>query len=1066
MHKKIHRMAKFKHRRARARNRMMTIWNVLLICYFIEIANNVALSIIAQNIEDNMESMHVVEAVKGTIGRLPCNITPSVKGDKIILVIWYKDGYSVPIYSFDARNTDFEKGSHWLDEKNLGSRAYFQASSNPASLIINEAQDSDSGIYRCRVDFHKSPTRNSPVQLKIILPPEKLSISDESGTHIPHYTIGPYNEGSSVNVTCVSTGGRPLPNVTWWHETTLLDDTSVILSGNRVKNVLNLQKIERRQLHIVYTCQASNNNVTMPIVSSITLDVNLRPLWVKLQGENRPLSADNEYQLWCEVVGSRPSPLITWWKGSTPMRNTREIISTDGNVTQSVLSFTPTIDDRGKYLSCRAEHTSIPESGTEDGWKLDIYHTPVVTLEFGTNLNTSFIREGADVYFECNIKSNPWVYKVSWRHNGKTLDNNVPEGIIVANQSLVLQNVSRSKSGLYTCIGSNREGDGESNPVHLDIKFAPVCRPGQKTIYSGGRQETIKVLCELEANPHNVTFNWKFNASATEFLDLPASQIFPERHNAVAHYTPMTEHDYGTLLCWGINEIGTQIEPCIFIIIPAGRPDSLTNCTVLNQTYSGFQIECTEGFDGGLPQEFILEAYANGQKQNPIILKSQTPYFELRNLISGIEYNVFLIAQNAKGRSNSTIRQVYTLNNPEKQTDTSSLLASTPSLAKLKSLLPFLLFGCAGAIALTAIIVVFIIRKRANQSSNNTNDAMGDQSTTCGNSDRCETASYALNTQRTLQSSQEVARDLCADSSETLEKNPDIIPNLGTTLNEKEEDEKGFEWINNSNHPRIYATTAVAEQNALSTFNFTIPKDVIPHPWPNVYAQQRIPHPFPHLSLPQPTDGMIDTMAMSPNAVASLQQKQHQTFIPPPTQNKYAHMHNDLTYAELMVTSPVQRVHFTSTLGRPRTSNMKQQEPTIYAQIDLARPNAMYAANSMYITNSATGVTISHPSNAFPPPPAVFANRPTMPTINLINASNDTTSDGNSTITTTASSSSNINNSSSNANKRDISTDTTNSKHPVSLLQTVPEIPQPPTRMENSSNALCDRTLANNTTRF
>lgn len=69
--------------------------------------------------------------------------------------------------------------------------------------------------------------------------------------------------------------GRPLPNVTWWHETTLLDDTSVVLSGNRVKNVLNLQKIERRQLHMVFTCQASNNQVGS-IASSITLDVNCK----------------------------------------------------------------------------------------------------------------------------------------------------------------------------------------------------------------------------------------------------------------------------------------------------------------------------------------------------------------------------------------------------------------------------------------------------------------------------------------------------------------------------------------------------------------------------------------------------------------------------------------------------------------------------------------------------------------------------------------------------------------------------------------------------------------------
>lgn len=160
------------------------------------------------------------------------------------------------------------------------------------------------------------------------------------------------------------------------------------------------------------------------------------------------------------------------------------------------------------------------------------------------------------------------------------------------------------------------------------------------------------------------------------------------------------------------------------------------------------------------------------------VSQNSAPFFELTNLISGVGYNVFLIAQNAKGRSNSTVRQVFTLNNPEKQTDTSSLLASTPSLASLKILIPFLLFGCAGTLTGLTAIVVVVIRKRIknrSSSSNSSNDVLGDQSTG-GINDRTEAASYAVSTQRTLQSSQEVVRDSCGDSSESMEKNPDIIP--------------------------------------------------------------------------------------------------------------------------------------------------------------------------------------------------------------------------------------------------------------------------------------------------
>ena len=103
----------------------------------------------------------------------------------------------------------------------------------------------------------------------------------------------------------------------------------------------------------------------------------------------------------------------------------------------------------------------------------------------------------------------------------------------------------------------------------FSFTVAPICRPGQETTYGVGRNEVIDVTCEIEANPTNLSFVWKFkNTSGTSTLSPTRFTI--EGTRSLAKFHPFTELDYGSLSCWARNELGTQLEPCIYHIIPAG----------------------------------------------------------------------------------------------------------------------------------------------------------------------------------------------------------------------------------------------------------------------------------------------------------------------------------------------------------------------------------------------------------------------------------------------------------------------------------------------------------------
>lgn len=130
------------------------------------------------------------------------------------------------------------------------------------------------------------------------------------------------------------------------------------------------------------------------------------------------------------------------------------------------------------------------------------------------------------------------------------------------------------------------------------------------------------------------------------------------------------------------------------VTLIAGKPDALRNCTIVNQTANSLHVECTEGFDGGLAQEFVMEVY-DAVSQNLVSnVTMKTASFTVSGLRSGFGFDVSLYAANAKGQSDPVSLQAATLKAAAKRTGESRYISNNllNTLTFLKNLRIFLNF--------------------------------------------------------------------------------------------------------------------------------------------------------------------------------------------------------------------------------------------------------------------------------------------------------------------------------------------------------------------------------------
>ena len=78
-------------------------------------------------------------------------------------------------------------------------------------------------------------------------------------------------------------------------------------------------------------------------------------------------------------------------------------------------------------------------------------------------------------------------------------------------------------------------------------------------------------------------------------------------------------------------------------------------------------IRCSEGFNGGLQQQFMLEVREMQTNELRANYSSPVPRFTVNSLMPSTTYLASVFAFNTKGRSDPTVVQVSMLRMPDKQ---------------------------------------------------------------------------------------------------------------------------------------------------------------------------------------------------------------------------------------------------------------------------------------------------------------------------------------------------------------------------------------------------------------
>ncbi|XP_032104919.1 B-cell receptor CD22 isoform X6 [Sapajus apella] len=175
--------------------------------------------------------------------------------------------------------------------------------------------------------------------------------------------------------------------------------------------------------------------------------------------------------------------------------------------TRSELKFKTQWSHHGKNVTCQLQDVE-GKVLSEDTVQLNVKHRPQLKIKVTPSELT--VREGDSVTMTCEVSSsNPDYRTVSWRKDGALLEGQ-------NTLRLPLPAVTKHQNGTYCCQATNDVGTGMSDPVVLQVQYAPEPSSVQISPSPAVEGNEVKFLCTSQANPPPTNYTWYHNGKEVQ----------------------------------------------------------------------------------------------------------------------------------------------------------------------------------------------------------------------------------------------------------------------------------------------------------------------------------------------------------------------------------------------------------------------------------------------------------------------------------------------------------------------------------------------------------------------